>query len=118
MALALQGRDRGRAALLGMMHRQPLLHFRDCDDVDRALHRDGRTSLALIGDKNPRTATPTHPRQVEALSGEVILRTRRSPSRSECYKERVQPFHRLFNHLSLQNAFDLKNSPKCPNFNW
>jgi hypothetical protein len=118
MALALQGRDRGRAALLGMMHRQPLLHFRDCDDVDRALHQDGRTSPAPAGDTIPRIATPTHPRQVEALSGEVNLRTRRSPLINECDKWRVQPFHRLFNHQTIQNRFIFKISPKCPNFNW
>jgi hypothetical protein len=45
MALQQQEPARGTFEGLGKMHRQPLLHSHGYDDVGRALHRDGRTSL-------------------------------------------------------------------------
>jgi hypothetical protein len=58
MALELQVHVHDMLGSLGMMRRLPSQRFRDCDDVVRALHRDGRTSQNPSSDKLPRTAIP------------------------------------------------------------
>ena len=58
MVLELQEHVRGRQRLLDMMHKLPSLHFRDCDDVDRVRHLDGRTSQQEDRDRRLHTAIP------------------------------------------------------------
>jgi len=58
MALAQKAHARGMLQLLGMKHRQLLLHFRGCDGVGHALHQDGRIFRSPSNGMRLRTATP------------------------------------------------------------